>query len=75
MTTVRHRRAWALTAVTGLLATALTWLPGLAAPARAVPASATDSASVPHYFGPWPNWANSPLTTPQATAHTIKLRR
>ena len=67
MTTVRHRRAWALTAVTGLLATALTWLPGLAAPARAVPTSATDSASVPHYFGPWPNWANSPLTTPQAT--------
>ena len=22
---------------------------------------------VPHYFGPWPNWALSPLTLPDAT--------
>ncbi|MGO4596840.1 multicopper oxidase domain-containing protein [Terrabacter sp. 2RAF25] len=31
------------------------------------PTSVTDSTKVPHYFGPWPNWANSPLTLPTAT--------
>lgn len=31
------------------------------------PASVTDATKVPHYFGPWPNWANSPLTLPTAT--------
>ncbi len=30
------------------------------------PTSATDQTKVPHYFGPYPNWANSPLT--QSTA-------
>src|SRR5262245_37248714 len=34
--------------------------------AAAPPTSATDAARVPHYFGPWPNWANSPLTLPTA---------
>ncbi|MGW5238243.1 multicopper oxidase domain-containing protein [Monashia sp. NPDC004114] len=34
--------------------------------AAAPPTSATDAAKVPHYFGPWPNWANSPLTLPTA---------
>ena len=29
-----------------------------------IPGSTTDEAKVPHYFGPWPNWANSPLTLP-----------
>ncbi len=28
------------------------------------PASPTDETKVPHYFGPYPNWANSPLTMP-----------
>src|SRR5450830_271626 len=28
--------------------------------AAAVPSSATDESLVPHYFGPYPNWANSP---------------
>ena len=28
----------------------------------AVPTSATDETKVPHYFGPYPNWANSPQT-------------
>jgi FtsP/CotA-like multicopper oxidase with cupredoxin domain len=50
--------------------------PGLAATGRApaaapvplsAPASATDQTKVPHYFGPYPNWANSPLTSPDAT--------
>jgi len=28
--------------------------------AAAIPASETDESLVPHYFGPYPNWANSP---------------
>ena len=30
----------------------------------AAPTSPTDKSKVPHYFGPYPNWANSPLTMP-----------
>ncbi len=26
-----------------------------------------DPSKVPHYFGPWPNWANSPLTLSNAS--------
>ncbi len=39
------------------------------APARinAMPSGPTDETKVPHYFGPYPNWANSPLTLPNAT--------
>lgn len=33
----------------------------------ALPSGPTDSTTVPHYFGPWPNWANSPFTLPAAT--------
>ena len=29
-------------------------------PGFAMPTSATDETKVPHYFGPYPNWANSP---------------
>ena len=32
----------------------------------AMPAGPTDETKVPHYFGPYPNWANSPLTLPDA---------
>ncbi len=32
----------------------------------AVPTSPTDETKVPHYFGPYPNWANSPYTLPDA---------
>ena len=35
--------------------------------ASAMPSSPTDMSKVPHYFGPYPNWANSPLTYPDAT--------
>ena len=41
-----------------------------AAPSRPTPrcrACAVDQTKVPHYFGPYPNWANSPLTQPDAT--------
>ncbi len=38
-----------------------------AAPANAtVPASPTDETKVPHYFGPYSNWANSPQALPDA---------
>ena len=30
-------------------------------------AAPPDPAKVPHYFGPWPNWANSPFTTSKAS--------
>ena len=32
----------------------------------AMPMSPTDETKVPHYFGPYPNWANSPFTLPDA---------
>jgi FtsP/CotA-like multicopper oxidase with cupredoxin domain len=35
--------------------------------ATAMPTSPTDESQVPHYFGPYPNWANSPFTLPNAT--------
>jgi FtsP/CotA-like multicopper oxidase with cupredoxin domain len=34
---------------------------------EAAPANPTDNSKVPHYFGPWPNWALSPLTLPAAS--------
>ncbi|HEY3438450.1 MAG TPA: multicopper oxidase domain-containing protein [Actinotalea sp.] len=40
---------------------------GLAGPvALTAPTSPTDETKVPHYFGPYPNWANSPFTLPNA---------
>ena len=33
----------------------------------AAPGSPTDESKVPHYFGPYPNWALSPLTLPDVT--------
>ena len=34
---------------------------------QAAPGSATDQTAVPHYFGPYSNWALSQLTLPDAT--------
>ena len=34
--------------------------------ASALPSAPTDESKVPHYFGPYPNWANSPLALPDA---------
>ncbi|HEY3410621.1 MAG TPA: hypothetical protein VGK53_20830, partial [Propionicimonas sp.] len=34
--------------------------------ASAASGSPTDPTVIPHYFGPWPNWANSPLTMSKA---------
>ncbi len=33
----------------------------------AVAATPPDQSKVPHYFGPWPNWANSPFTLSKAS--------
>jgi len=33
---------------------------------KAMPMDPMDETKVPHYFGPYPNWANSPLTLPDA---------
>ncbi len=71
-----NRKLLAVIGAIVLLATSVT--PGLArisqpaASGTAVrnaspPASPTDESKVPHYFGPYPNWANSPLTMPDAT--------
>src|SRR5664279_5167362 len=48
----------------------------VAAPANAAPGasfSATDSSKVPHYFGPYPNWANSPQTLSDAIVTLDKV--
>ena len=37
--------------------------PGDDVPAVSLPSGPTDESKVPHYFGPYPNWALSPLTT------------
>jgi FtsP/CotA-like multicopper oxidase with cupredoxin domain/fibronectin type 3 domain-containing protein len=36
-------------------------------PVSALPISAVDETKVPHYFGPYPNWANSPFTLPDVS--------
>ena len=39
--------------------------PGAAStPVGSAPTDPTDETKVPHYFGPYPNWANSPVTLP-----------
>ena len=40
---------------------------GTSVNATAAPASAGGTPNVPHYFGPWPNWANSPFRLPDVT--------
>ncbi len=35
--------------------------------ALAMPGGPTDETKVPHYFGPYPNWANSPFTLSDVT--------
>ncbi|MFD7639227.1 multicopper oxidase domain-containing protein [Kitasatospora sp. NPDC059795] len=66
--TRRGRRHLVATAgVWAMVAAALLGLPPTQPQqAAATPAGPTDQARVPHYFGPWPNWANSPLTTSRA---------
>ncbi|MGW3268293.1 multicopper oxidase domain-containing protein [Streptomyces sp. NPDC001056] len=67
----RGRRTVALIGVGAVAAAVLVGLPPSSAQqAQAAsaggPSSPTDETKVPHYFGPWPNWANSPLTQSKA---------
>lgn len=39
--------------------------------AAGLPSSPTDATKVPHYFGPWANWANSPFTTSTAQVDIV----
>src|SRR4029078_9166830 len=48
--------------LSGLAATTTIALTATPAAAASAPTSATDETKIPHYFGPSPNWANSPLT-------------
>jgi hypothetical protein len=55
--------AFVLALMTGAPATATVKPSAPDAPAAvSAPTSPTDPTQVPHYFGPYPNWANSPLT-------------
>ena len=56
----RGLAVFTLTLTLGLVAL----VTGAAAPA--VPSAPVDESSVPHYFGPYPNWANSPFALPDA---------
>ncbi len=50
-----------------VLAAALTVVSlGLGGDTFAAPTNPQDATKVPHYFGPWPNWALSPLTVADA---------
>ena len=73
MTTTAHgfRRGRALLGVAVALATMASLVPlatrlGRTATAEAAALSATDESVIPHYFGPYPNWANSPQVTQNA---------
>ena len=57
----------AVLVVAAVLTGMIVSLPGSGSAAAASPASATDATQVPHYFGPWPNWANSPFTLSNAS--------
>jgi len=37
----------------------------------AAPVSPADETKVPHYFGPYPNWANSPYTLPDVAVEIV----
>jgi hypothetical protein len=37
----------------------------------AMPMNSTDESKVPHYFGPYPNWANSPFTVADVAVEII----
>ena len=58
------QRVIILTVVTALLAFMAGVMGRAVLPAAAAPASAVDESKVPHYFGPYPNWANSQFTLP-----------
>ena len=58
--------AAAIEAATPLVAAATPDAATPEAAAAAAPLSPTDPTKIPHYFGPYPNWANSPQALPDA---------
>ena len=58
---------WQTTAVSAAALVLVLMSTAFAGLAQGMPSSPTDQSKVPHYFGPWPNWANSPLTKADAT--------
>jgi FtsP/CotA-like multicopper oxidase with cupredoxin domain len=50
-----------------VFATVMTVVMLTTSPVVALPSSPIDESKVPHYFGPYPNWALSPLTLPDVT--------
>ncbi|HEX5917491.1 MAG TPA: hypothetical protein VFY76_06525, partial [Nocardioides sp.] len=73
----RSRRRTVLAAAAALLVSASVGVLGVvgatttSAQAAGRPSSPTDATKVPHYFGPWPNWANSPFTTSTAQVEIV----
>ncbi|MFI6061127.1 multicopper oxidase domain-containing protein [Streptomyces sp. NPDC051286] len=71
----RRRRSVALIGAGAMVAILMGLPPSPVEQAQAAatsgPSSPTDETKVPHYFGPWANWANSPLTLSKAKV-TIK---
>ncbi len=49
----------------------MTSLMGTNTSVKAMPAGPTDESKVPHYFGPYPNWALSPLTQPNVAVQIV----
>ena len=46
-------------------------LKAAAAAVLAAPGTPTDQTKVPHYFGPFPNWVNSPFTLPDVAVEIL----
>ena len=47
---------------------------GTSVNATAMPMDPTDETKVPHYFGPNPNWALSPLRIPNVEVRSMSAR-
>lgn len=71
MSRISRSVATVILTVLGMLLAMVTTVIGTEAAMAAVP----DPTKVPHYFGPWPNWANSPLTLSQATVTISGIER
>ena len=62
----RRQRALGAAVAFSLVLSVSSFVVGSTAAVASPPASATDGTKVPHYFGPWSNWANSPFTLSNA---------
>ena len=62
----RRQRALGAAVAFSLVLSVSSFVVGSTVAVASPPASATDDTKVPHYFGPWSNWANSPFTLSNA---------